>query len=235
MRKRYLPSNRTPLLLLAPKADLKSWLFFYDKTIEAVHDDLYFVDNDNLVCCFQLKISEIYSINNSWFLHHQMTGGLSNVRCQQIGVQLLRTCRVPHFNRSYALTMNTGPNGGFKLTFSSDTPICDDLVALGRNSTLLIHEATYPDKHIEKASSNRHCTLSQAIQQSQKMNAKYTVLTHFSRRHNQIPLIDREKYPNIGIAFDFMELTEKDLPSLSRLNEKYQQLFQFKKFKWFFC
>lgn len=49
MRKKYLPSNRIPLMVLSAKADLKSWLFFYDKTIEAVHDDLYFVDNDNLV------------------------------------------------------------------------------------------------------------------------------------------------------------------------------------------
>lgn len=49
MRKKYLPTERDPLLLLSPKADLKSWLFFYDNNIEAIHDDLYFIDNDNLV------------------------------------------------------------------------------------------------------------------------------------------------------------------------------------------
>lgn len=49
MRQKYLPSNRPPLLVLCPKADLKSWLYFYDKAIDAIHDDLYFVDNDSLV------------------------------------------------------------------------------------------------------------------------------------------------------------------------------------------
>lgn len=49
MRQKYLPPNRPPLLVLCPKADLKSWLFFYDKAIEAIHDDLYFVDNDSFV------------------------------------------------------------------------------------------------------------------------------------------------------------------------------------------
>lgn len=34
---------------MCPKADLKSWLFFYDNTVEAIHDDLLFIDNGKLV------------------------------------------------------------------------------------------------------------------------------------------------------------------------------------------
>lgn len=49
MRKQYLPSDREPLIILCPKANTKSWLFFYDNTIEAIHDDLLFIENDNLV------------------------------------------------------------------------------------------------------------------------------------------------------------------------------------------
>lgn len=49
MRKKYMPSNRNPLLVLSPKADLKSWLFFCDNNIDAIHNDLYFIDNENLV------------------------------------------------------------------------------------------------------------------------------------------------------------------------------------------
>lgn len=48
-RKKYMPSNRPPLLVFSPKAELKSWLFFYDNNIEALHDDLYFIDNESLV------------------------------------------------------------------------------------------------------------------------------------------------------------------------------------------
>lgn len=137
---------------------------------------------------------------------------------------MLRTCPVPHFNLSHALTLTVGDRDPFKLTFSSDTPPCDDLISLGRDSTLLIHEATYPDELSHKAEKNRHSTLSQAIEQSRKMNAKYTILTHSSQIQT-IPIIDSAKNKNIGIAFDFMEITEKHLPKLGTLNEKYQKLF----------
>lgn len=145
--------------------------------------------------------------------------------CQEIGVIQLQTCRVPHGTITYALSLHLGERGEFKLTFSSDTTPCADLIELGQNSTLLIHEATYPNEYIENAERNRHCTVSQAIEQSKKMNAKYTILTHFSRHHGFFPFVDGNKYKNIGIAFDFMELTENDLPKLRMLNQKYQKCF----------
>lgn len=49
LRKKYLNPDREPLILLCPKANLKSWLFFYDNMIEAIHNDLRFVENENLV------------------------------------------------------------------------------------------------------------------------------------------------------------------------------------------
>lgn len=153
-----------------------------------------------------------------------MNEGLSTSMCKKLGVYNLRTCRVPHFNISHAVQMNLEELNSFNLTFSSDTTPCNDLIALGRNSTLLIHEATYPNEFEHRANENRHCTVSQAIEQSHKMNAKYTILTHFSRRYN-FPIIDTIKYKNIGIAFDLMEITKNDLPKLGYLNEKYRELF----------
>lgn len=144
--------------------------------------------------------------------------------CTKLGVQTLQTCRVPHFNRSYAVSLTCGKQQQpFKVTFSGDTAPCDNLISLGQNSNLLIHEATYPDECIDQAAKNRHCTVAQAIKQSQQMNAKYTILTHFSKRY-EYPRIDRLKYRNIGIAFDFMELTENDLPRLHAINQHYSNL-----------
>lgn len=154
--------------------------------------------------------------------------GLSHDMCDKLGVTMLRTCRVPHFNITHAISFTIDHTNPFKLTFSSDTTRCNDLVSLGRHSTLLIHEATYEDNLIQKATKNRHSTISQAIAQSQNMMAKYTVLTHFSKR-NKLPVIDSVKYKNIGIAFDFMELVETDLPKLSKLNELYQKNFLLKR------
>lgn len=153
-----------------------------------------------------------------------MTGGLGKSKCKELGLQTLRTCRVPHFNTSYAVSLEIGhKQEPFKITFSSDTTPCDDLISLGQNCHLLIHEATYPDDCIDRAAVNRHCTVAQAIEQSQKMNAKYTILTHFSKRY-QYPQIDSLKYKNIGIAFDFMELTKNDLPKLNSIQKQYQSL-----------
>lgn len=153
-----------------------------------------------------------------------MTGGLTKSKCKKLGLQTLRTCRVPHFNTSYAVSLSIGQkHGAFKITFSSDTAPCNDLIALGQSSHLLIHEATYPDECTDRATKNRHCTVAQAIEQSQKMNAKYTILTHFSKRY-KYPQIDSMKYKNIGIAFDFMELTENDLPKLKTINQQYRNL-----------
>lgn len=112
----------------------------------------------------------------------------------------------------------------FKLTFSGDTMLSDDLVELGRNSNLLIHEATFANEYADIASSTRHSTVAQAIENSQKMNASYTVLTHLHQRFNSFPHIDTERYPNIGIAFDNMELIESDLPNISTLYQQYRSL-----------
>lgn len=152
------------------------------------------------------------------------TDGLSARFCKKIGVQSLVTCRVPHFERkSHAISMRLGK---FKLTFSGDTPPSDELVQLGRGSDLLIHEATYPDQFEKRARIDAHSTLLQAIEQSKRMEAKYTILTHFSRRYgNKVPFIDTKIHPNIGIAFDFMEIIEQDLPKLSLLCNKYQKVF----------
>lgn len=114
-------------------------------------------------------------------------------------------------------------NRSFKLTFSGDTKLSDDLVELGRNSNLLIHEATFANEYADLATETSHSTVAQAIEHSQKMNAAYTVLTHLHQRFNQFPDIDTKRYPNIGIAFDNMELIESDLPNLSALYQQYQR------------
>lgn len=53
MRKIFMPANRAPLLILSTIEDLKSWLFFYDNNIDAIYDDITFVDNDSLVGYFE--------------------------------------------------------------------------------------------------------------------------------------------------------------------------------------
>lgn len=133
---------------------------------------------------------------------------------------------MPHLEKSYAISISVkqpDQQEDFKLTFSGDTIPCDSLVELGRNSTLLIHEATLEDTLANSAATKMHSTISQAIEQGEKMAAKYTLLTHFSQRYKILPPIKDEliRNKNIGIAFDNMEVVPDDL---SKLNDIYFKL-----------
>lgn len=139
----------------------------------------------------------------------------------------MKTCRVPHLEFSYAISIKSNilpeNKDEFKLTFSGDTIPCESLVELGKDSTLLIHEATLEDILAASAAHKKHSTVSQAIEQSEKMNAKYTILTHFSQRYRVLPPINRElmENKNIGMAFDNMEIVPDDL---RKLNDIYFKL-----------
>lgn len=135
---------------------------------------------------------------------------------KDIGLNSLRTCQVDHIAHSYGIALsmdakNCNDNSIFKITFSGDTMPCQSLCELGQNSTILIHEATFENEMFESAKSKAHSTIEQAIEQGKKMNAKYTILTHFSSRYYICPNIENELDENVSIAFDFMEIIESDL------------------------
>lgn len=146
----------------------------------------------------------------------------------QLNISSLQTCLVDHIPSSFGISvMISGCTGTapFKLTYSGDTIPCDNLVELGQNSTLLIHEATFENALLDRAEKTKHSTIAQAIEQSVKMNAEYTILTHFSTRYTLLPWIDGDLSENIGIAFDNMELVEGDFRQLSTLYPHMKKMF----------
>lgn len=130
----------------------------------------------------------------------------------------MQVCNVEHIipnSFGISLSIRRPHNDSiFKLTFSGDTIPCDSLIKIGSNSTVLIHEATFEDDLESLAIRTQHSTVSQAIAQGDKMNAKHTILTHFSQRHNSLMFdtMAQPLPPNVTIAFDNMELVESDLP-----------------------
>lgn len=142
----------------------------------------------------------------------------------------MTACPVDHFRKSYALVMtvpyvNQGKHELFKLAYSGDTGLSDKFTQIGQNADLLIHEATYQDELKEIALRYRHSTVSMALEQSEKMRANHTILTHFSARYHALPYIQGELKENVSIAFDFMEVTPNDLPRLNSLYTKYRSAF----------
>lgn len=70
-----------------------------------------------------------------------------------------------------------------------------------------------------------HSTVSEALEQSRRMKAKYTLLTHFSQRYAKIPRIEQNLTQNIGVAFDNMEVVMSDLNQLSILYPTMKAMF----------
>lgn len=106
----------------------------------------------------------------------------------------------------------------------------------GQNVDLLIHESTFETGLEVYASQMRHCTMAQAIDVGRRMNAKYTILWHFSQRYAKIPFLSETKaadesekkdqqFTNICISFDFMRLHLSDLPRACELVPIFESMF----------
>lgn len=116
----------------------------------------------------------------------------------------IKTVYVRHCPNAFGVSFTH--SSGYKITYSGDTMPSDSLVELGMNSDLLIHEATMEDELAKEAVVKMHSTTSQAIQIGKKMNAKFTLLTHFSQRYAKLPRFNDNFSENVGIAFDNMQV-----------------------------
>uniref|UniRef100_A0A9J8BK35 Zinc phosphodiesterase ELAC protein 2 n=1 Tax=Cyprinus carpio carpio TaxID=630221 RepID=A0A9J8BK35_CYPCA len=134
-----------------------------------------------------------------------------------------QTCFVRHCKNAFACSLTH--QSGWQLVFSGDTMPCDAVVNMGKNATLLIHEATLEDGMEEEACEKRHSTTSQAIGIGMKMNAEFIVLNHFSQRYAKIPLFSDDFNGKVGISFDHMRIRFGDFPMLPRLIRPLKALF----------
>lgn len=154
-----------------------------------------------------------------------MDESLCDEKAAQLGLCSFRTCGVIHCPNAFGVAITINQDQPFKITYSGDTKPCNSLVELGLNSTLLIHEATMEDELYEDALAKMHSTVSQAIEQGHKMNAKFILLTHFSQRYAKIPRIEQHLVENVGIAFDNMEVVPSDLNDLNILYPTMKKMF----------
>ncbi|XP_034151540.1 zinc phosphodiesterase ELAC protein 2 isoform X2 [Esox lucius] len=134
-----------------------------------------------------------------------------------------QTCPVRHCKNAYACSITH--QSGWQLVFSGDTMPCDALANMGKNATLLIHEATLEDGLEDEAVEKRHSTTSQAIGIGMKMNAEFIMLNHFSQRYAKIPLFSEDFNDRVGISFDHMRIRFGDFKILPRLIPPLKSLF----------
>ncbi|CAG4979541.1 unnamed protein product [Colias eurytheme] len=197
-----------PLYLMAP-GQIVTWLSKYDQQFESIRGEFTLIPNQNLTEAKQ-----------------STTGDMTSAILASLGIDRLVTCYVSHCPNAFGVAVQVGD--GHKVTYSGDTIPCDELVKIGQNSTLLIHEATMEDELENEARIKMHSTTSQAIEVGRAMCARYTVLTHFSQRYARLPRLNAHilnDNKRVGIAFDNMQITMSDLDLLPHMYAPLQLMF----------
>lgn len=137
---------------------------------------------------------------------------------QDLSINKIETVLVKHIYLSYGISLELNINNSvFKLVYSGDCRPSADLVKMGKNCDLLIHECTFDNAFLEDAITKAHSTIGEALDVSKRMNAKSTVLTHFSLRYGKLANIDDVNRNNVGLAFDFMKISPRNFRVLNEI------------------
>jgi ribonuclease Z len=108
----------------------------------------------------------------------------------------IQAARVNHCHGSMAVSLTFPPSSSdppgikpLKVSYSGDCRPSYHFAKIGRDTTVLIHEATFDDELLGDAKAKKHSTTSEALGVGANMNAKAVVLTHFSQRYQKIPVL----------------------------------------------
>lgn len=142
----------------------------------------------------KIDLEHIMGMPSSSACHNMQESISASIRCTT----------VQHCADAYAISIYF--SNRFKLVYSGDTEPCQSLVDIGQGADLLIHEATFDPDMIQDARKKKHSTIEEAIHIAEKMNAKRTILTHFSQRYPKfpkgVPLNCSGLDTTLSIAFD---------------------------------
>ncbi|NWI85453.1 RNZ2 protein, partial [Pitta sordida] len=198
----------SPLFLVAPE-QIMPWLHEYHNHCEKILGDIRMIPSQSLVKgCDNIKpkVKEfVSSLLESYDLAE------------------FQTCEVQHCKNAFACSLIH--KSGWKVVYSGDTMPCMALVHMGKDATLLIHEATLEDGLEKEAIEKTHSTTSQAIQTGMKMNAEFIMLNHFSQRYAKVPLFSQAFSDRVGIAFDHMRVRFGDFAAIPKLIPPLKALF----------
>ena len=93
---------------------------------------------------------------------------------------------------------------GKKAVYSGDTMPNSNMIKLAEGADFLMHDATFFDEE----DARKHANLGEVMKIAEKANAKQIILTHISRRYQDVEEMKKkiEKYDNVKIAKDFMKV-----------------------------
>lgn len=102
---------------------------------------------------------------------------------------------IPYFKKGLDYTAESGkvfkaedftlpPKKPKSYAYCSDTAYFEAVIDSIENANLLYHEATFTDKHKDRAKTTMHATASQAASIAKKANVKKLLIGHFSSRYD---------------------------------------------------
>ncbi|KAL2074328.1 hypothetical protein VTL71DRAFT_8106 [Oculimacula yallundae] len=166
------------------------------------------------------RIEPILMEKSSQYLHT-----FTEEQTKIVGLTSIKACGVQHCHGALAVAF-TFPNG-FKVAYSGDCRPSEAFVEIGKDATLLIHEATFDDELRSDAVAKKHSTTSEALGVGERMNARRILLTHFSQRYQKIPVMKTEGKDQVAIvAFDYMRCRIEDFAKFEALKPALVKLYE---------
>ncbi|XP_060076685.1 zinc phosphodiesterase ELAC protein 2 homolog [Ylistrum balloti] len=160
---------------------------------------------------------EMNSVLNSVKFHSLEKWKYEEVKhlCKELNLYELRPVEALHGIPAKSVSLRH--SSGVHLVYSGDTMPNEQLIKRGFDCDILIHEATFQQKDI--AQKSYHSTVEDAIDVSERMKAKHTILTNFvnedlSQQTRELLL----SKSNVTVAVDFMRVRMSDLPYTPLLN-----------------
>ena len=154
------------------------------------------------------------------FIEKPRSGKFNPEKAREMGIPESRLWKKMHegeniqFNGKVIDPFKVGIVGpkrpGRKVTYSGDTAPSENLIKLGQDSDILIHEATFSKELLEVAREKKHSTSVDAANAAIKMKVKQLILTHISSRYQEDSkrLLEEAKeiFPNTILAEDLLKI-----------------------------
>ena len=147
---------------------------------------------DDFKCRASRHYHLVYLVCNPW---SQPTVNGDRAEFHKFGLPIkdFATVSVKHCRGAQAVSITF--DDGFKFSYSGDCRPSSHFAEIGKDSDVLVHEATFDDGKEGDAMAKKHSTTGEALAVASLMKAKNVILTHFSQRYQKIPVMGNVKLP----------------------------------------
>ena len=113
---------------------------------------------------------------------------------------------VMHKGKKIKLSEISNEEAGKKVVYSGDTLPANTIIKLAKDADLLIHDATFFEEDFKMKT--KHSTLEDVLDVARKANAKKLLLTHVSRRYQNLEELEEQikDKKNVALARDLMKI-----------------------------